>query len=708
MNSVWNTLSAWIEGISREFWKQEKTKYPADFLLKGILGITGFLILARTSNLFFEADDFRFLWWAFTHFTKPWEAFTDPPLFANYYRPVISLVWWLHSWLFGLNAYYHQLALGAWWLLILGLVFHWNKKLDCALSGFIAGVILLSSLPMQDIIVWKSWLTTCCSLVFHLSTLLFIQKYLNHPGKRRLLGFFIFFILASLAKESSRFLLLFTCNTLIFFHPSDAGKRKAVLSAIIGLLWSGFFLSSYTLVTSASNITNSLLQVHQSISALCFFASTLYANPCIELIAYMAITTCLCKEASRFYWKPVLCHLTAVAAYFFARQYNINPSQAIAFSLLVYTQGLWVSTHKQFIAMPLAWLLFSFWPLAMIPLLSIAYGVDSAVALAMILGFVICQSIRQTIVPGRYINARIPVCFLLFFSLGFSLLQSLRNIDNRVNYAENAYHAPTKTLLTKIGSDLTGIRSWGNIYIYDEERLGLETYLSLYFSQKQFAFHVIPTRPPSNQDYRLETYTGGNYHIYPDEDPLNIWLPSGVNPLPDASILNDPYCVPEQWEIKRIGSCDNPEGWESKTKFRQAIYPIGQDGGYVNFDLTWSKEPIVLTYTSKQDCTWLENNDSSVLSFWLQSQRWSMIDYFTIILYKNDKQYTWDNVHPVVVNTWNQWKRVCLQDKDAQISVSGENTKIFRLQILIHIKDFNDDVGTYLSVDEIRLAKRKP
>lgn len=710
MNTFWNFIITLVGKMDLYGIPSEQKKTPLNILPIGILLITGVIMIFRTADFFFEADDLKFLWWAATHPLEPWRAFTDPSLFGFYYRPVISLVWWLHSLCFGIDAHYHQMALGIWWLLIIGLVYYWTSKEAGILAGFAAGLFLLASLPMQNLIVWKSWLTTCCSVVFHFITLISLQRYLVQSSKKMLWLFIVFFVLASLSKESARFILLFTCGSLILVHPGKNRIDRKFILSLVCTLWFFFLISSHTLRDYLSLNSRSFMHFQDALPNFCFFASTLFSNHWIAFITYLAVTYYFCMDKPVFFWRPVLCHLCSLGAYGWAVILKVPQEQAIAFALLIYMHGLWLAPNLKFTAMPLTWLFFSFWSLNSLPLLFIAYGADAAIAMALLVGYVFAVAFKNAapLLRSNLRLIRITVVAALLLVVVCSLRQSIQSLNNRVTYMEYTYHIPIKLLLSKIRADLTGIRSWGDIYVDVGDQLGLETYLAQYFAQKQFAFHVIPTRPPAASWNRLEAYTGNNYHVDPCENPLNVWLPPGLNPLVESRALNDPYFMPELWDINRIGPCNDLEGWDSKAKSSREIYPLGQDGSYVNFVLTWSKEPIVCTFTSKQECTWLEENASFTLSFWLQSQRWNMIDHFTVILKENNKQYVWENVAPAIVNTWNQWKRVCLQRADAQITVSNETAKTFQLQILTHIKNFNDEVGTYLSVDEIRLAKKKP
>lgn len=466
MKLIWNYILSIFENVDRYFTGPEKKTPTTKIILFGILILTGFLIFSRTANLFFELDDFKFLWWSITRIHEPWKAFTDPSLFANYYRPVISLVWWFHSLCFGINAYYHQMALGVWWLLVVGLVFYWNTNEQDELSGFIAGIILLASLAVQDLIVWKSWLTTCCSVVFHLLTLICLQKHLQQPHKRKLWGMLFFFVLAALSKESARLILLFTCSAVILTFPGKSRKEKQPLLFIIFPLWCFFLLTSNTLRSLLIHKAGAVFHFAASIPDLSYFAYTIIDNNWLELITYIAITISLSKDNPRFLWRPVLCNLFSLAGYLWATSFGVDRERALSFALIIYTHGLWLSPNLRFIAMPLAWLTFSFWPLVSlnsVPSQFIGYAADASVALAILAGCIITEMLQNTIKLLRSRNCiyRFSLYFMLLLIALQSLIPSMQNVDRKVSYMEYTYSAPIQTLLPKITQDLTGIRSWG-------------------------------------------------------------------------------------------------------------------------------------------------------------------------------------------------------------------------------------------------------
>src|SRR5690606_21444189 len=115
-----------------------------DVVFLSVCLLIAILFVARAAGLLFEFDDFRYLWWADQHLWTPWTAFMDAPLFKAYYRPVVSLIWWLHYVLFGMEHYLHQMAVGAWWFSICLLLYLISRKLWNSATGFMVTLIFFA------------------------------------------------------------------------------------------------------------------------------------------------------------------------------------------------------------------------------------------------------------------------------------------------------------------------------------------------------------------------------------------------------------------------------------------------------------------------------------------------------------------------------------------------------------------------------------
>ncbi|MBD3266587.1 hypothetical protein GF373_07950, partial [bacterium] len=280
-----------------------ENKHFATAPLLGIILFACAFVVFRACGLFFEADDFRFLWWAFDRQAEPWKAFTDPPLFANYYRPVVSLLWWVHYQLFGVNEYMHHLALGFWWTAIFVLCFFWNQRKENSLSGFLACVILFSSWAMHDLIQWKSWLTTISSLVLHLSALTVLLHY-NKNATRLKLAFFIFlFLAASWAKESARFTILFTSLALVLGSTELKRPNKYKLSVLIGILWLVLFFTSSAVKGYAFSFSQFFFDFRTTIPNISYYADVILGNTYVKVFAFIAVSLALLGDGWRHLWR---------------------------------------------------------------------------------------------------------------------------------------------------------------------------------------------------------------------------------------------------------------------------------------------------------------------------------------------------------------------------------------------------------------------
>lgn len=526
--------------------------------------------------------------------------------------------------------------------------------------------------------------------------------------------FILLFLAASWAKESARFTILFTSLAFVLGSTDLKRPNKYKLSALIGILWLALFFTSSAVKGYAFSFSQFFFQFSTTIPNISYYADVIWGNTYVKVFAFLAVSLALLGDGWRHLWRIGLSACVASLLFCLTLYYNVPVHQGISLGLFVYLHGLWLTPYRKILRIPLIWLFVSFWPLALMPLLTIAYGANSAVALSLILGTLGLHALRTLIsfstAASRwrtFVFFHAPITLTFLFMLA-TLFTSLCHMAAWTHYREVAYSNPTKTILAKLERDLTGIRSWGTIYIEEGDRLGLEVFLSIYFNQNRFGYDVIPHPPTIPGCYRLSAYTKSYYHADPEEDPLNLWLPEKVGPVPEPDVLNDPYSLPERWDIAILGKCNSLEGWETDTRMWHSLYPIGQDYGYVNHELQWKIQPMRFTYHSSTPTSWLTAPDHAAFSCWLQSQRWSMIDTISIQLIHSEKTYVWDHVDPKITNTWHQWKRVKLDLAEASVIPTANTTENFIVVFSVKAKSAQDAVGTFLSIDEIRLAQEKP
>ncbi len=203
----------------REYWK------TFDLWMVGICLALGFLMICRSAGLLFQGDDLRYLWWCQDRLHQPWMIFTDPPIFGDYFRPVIALLWWLHYIIFGMNEFFHQMALSLWWLSIALLLYRINRIQLTSLAGFFACLVFFSLYAPGYLLLWKSWLTSIVSIVFQLAALSALSVYLQKENRFSLFSYFAFFLLACFSKESAVVCLPCTSAALILISPLSLEKK---------------------------------------------------------------------------------------------------------------------------------------------------------------------------------------------------------------------------------------------------------------------------------------------------------------------------------------------------------------------------------------------------------------------------------------------------------------------------------------------------
>jgi hypothetical protein len=592
------------------------------------------------------------------------------------------------------------------------LVYSWFRTSVHKLVGLFACMILLSSESFIDLVSWKSWLTSISSLVLHLAALQMLSCYLSKQTVQKIVGFVFFYLAASFAKESARACLLFTSSALIFSATTITRKQKAGLFSLVLMLWLSLFFTSNSIQGYTSYMTSHLTDVKTILHNTAHFAHAILGQPVLQILAFASITVLLYHKQKKYIL--LLWAIGTLLFYGLTHYFSVPHHHARALTVILYAHGLWFSSHRRQLAMPLAWLFVSFWPLAFLPLLTKAYGGDAAVAFSLLMGYTLYQAGCTILAKSHETQTRVyPAMASLAVGLGillhvFVLFQATDYARQLALYMETVHSAPSKTLLSKIGLDVTGIRSWGKLYIDIGDRITFETYLALYFQQDKFAFDVTVGPPPTDDCYRLEAYTGCNYHIYPSEDPLNLWMPENVNPLPAQSQLRDPYFIPERWRITTIDSCESAGNWQNNhdMPFTVSNFPMGQKY-YLNTPLFWAKEPILLSCDTSVLAPIAPENGDFALTFWLQSQRWSMIESLSVSIVDGAWKYTWEDIEAKDVNTWNQWKRVCLQGLQAQRHRVEPSASTLQFELQIMIKDYDDAVGSYISIDEIRLSTLK-
>ncbi len=680
-------------------------------LLGICLGI-GAVKVARTAGLIFEKDDLRFLWWAYENVLNPWKAFVDPPLFGFYYRPLVSLVWWLHYVLFDLNPFLHQIAVGAWWLSILVFVYYWCKRYGSETAGFLAVLVFLCGNTGHNLLLWKSWLTTTVSIVFQLAALTLLFKSLVSPSRLKYLFFFVMFIFACFSKESALLCLPFTSLALILCSESAPRKRKVFLITTVALIGITIFFLTPALRRIVFQSVNLQWNVSSFIVTSCFYAEVVWGNIYLQIIGFLLVTAFVLICGLRPVRQFILFAVIGLVFYLVALYNQVNQESAAAWGIIVFSYACLLSPHWRLLLPLFVWFTLAFWPLPIMNMRFISYAADASVALPLILGTVWYVTYSNSTVSSAAIT-RYAVLFrqkvlvlILIVLFPFAIVFSMKNLFQWAGFGEVAFHNPAKIVTTQSIHDILAVHSGRLVYIDVGDRLSLETLIAMYL-QNRYGAGVRLHPPPSADSYRLEAYTLRNYHVRPEDDPLNIWMHESVEkPLQES--FDDPYFIPRLWQIHILGTCDSTQGWFPTGQFARGTFPLGQGSGYVNYKLTKTQNMHALKFVSGVNAFLPQDSSKHVLTFWLQAQRWDRIESITAELHSHDAVYRWTNVSPNYVNSFYNWQRVVLQLSNAvRAKKEGPKSEKFEVHLIINLKDkTRTHVGT-ISIDEIRLAELK-
>jgi len=679
-----------------------------DLLLLGICILLGLIMTRRTSGLLFEKDDLRYVWWAYSHQFQPWDAFTEPALFSDYYRPVVLLVWWFHWILFGASAFGHQLAFSLWWLAIFVLAYAWGRKQDGPAAGFFPCLVLLSATPIQDVLVWKSWLTVICEIVFFLSALLSLRGLLADPSKKKVFFTFLLFLAACLSKESGLLSLPLAYATLILMSKEASFKKKGILLAVTFLLAGIVFTLTPTLKRFMYHGGTELFNVAYVFDSISYYSTVVWSSSFLKTIGVITITLHLYWGGKKSLPGSVIVLAGAVTAYYAARHYGVSHTDAFSLGLIVYLHGLWLSPYRNRLAVPLVWFMVTFWALPAITLRAVAYAMDTGVAFSVLLGTAIFWTVRRVSEPaGGFVcfwRRSVPVAAVLVacMLLPCSIYVSMRGFFRWAGYVDHVFHNRARIVMGKVIEDLMAFKSWPDVYVQLGERISLETSLVLTLLDNE-VLAVHRTDPPANS-YRLEAYTGANYHVLPEDDPFNVWLSEAVGPPPLES-FRDPYFMPERWHSAILTTCDTIDGWLPPEKYTHIDFPLGQGFGHVNHQLQAPRETVNLTFRSAQTPEFLKHAQDFALTFWLRTDRWDMIDTISVRLSHGNERVTWDAVSPKVVNTFYDWRRAVVHKQEAaRIEPPEQPFEGIEFRLTVQTRDVPLGYGAVLGIDEIRIA----
>ena len=480
-----------------------------DVVFLSVCLLIAILFVARAAGLLFEFDDFRYLWWADQHLWTPWTAFMDAPLFKAYYRPVVSLIWWLHYVLFGMEHYLHQMA-----------VVRGGFRLSASLSDqseimeFCHGVYgnfdIFAMYASHSTLVWKSGLPQQAASLFRLGCIYLLLLLFEKTSYTRYFFLVLILVLALLTKESAQLCLPCTLTAfLIMDNPLTKKQRGTILALVWGIavlvLMSNSVIRGY-----AGDSLELMTRLDRAyFNDISFFAGRIWGYYPLVIIALIAaIYAFLFQRNKSFLLLPVYLVLWgALFYYLYKEQVDFFLALALSLSISLYFLLLLLPVRK---LIPFyLWFTLSFFPLPLLQLPSIPYALDATVALALILGYL--ASLAAGFVTSATTGASTIACmifrnayllilgFLLPLQIGFSFL----NYHEYVSYIENWFHRPMAMVLKQAQSDYLTINFINDLVFSPGERTTLETYIALNIKHLT-NLKLQPVTEPPQEYYRLE------------------------------------------------------------------------------------------------------------------------------------------------------------------------------------------------------------
>ncbi|HPA47539.1 MAG TPA: hypothetical protein PK395_17360, partial [bacterium] len=510
----------------------------------------------------------------------------------------------------------------------------------------------------------------------------------------------------------------FTTSALILTTETVSRKTKRNLLVGILCLVGALILGTSTLKGMFLHRTGMLLDLPSLFYHASFFAQYLWSpahwkdnHAALKVLGVVAVTAHFLMAGRGGSWRFGLTVLASVGGYFGARSMNVEPVPAQSLALIIYLHGLWLSPRWRELAMPLIWLMTAFWPLPVLRTQAGGYAADAGAAFSLVLGIALFYAAKESMVfktgsirvlrPAAICATVVPP--LLLFP--FALTVSFRDLYGWATYGEVSFHNNTKVIHDRAVDDLIPFLIWRNLYFRLGDRTSFETDLALSLIDKKL-FNVQVAGPPSEKCYRLEAYTGANYHIRPEDDPLDVWLPAEVGP-PPAVCFDDPYFVPEQWHLQILSTCDTPDGWTPPEKYQRSIYPPAQGVAHVIHDFKPSLGPMDLTFQTSIKLTVPDRGNEFVVTFWLLTTRWDWVESVSAEISYRGQRYAWDGLVPRTVNSFYDWRRVLLRGTDATVSEESRTENPFDLHIRVVPRQAPDGLGSTLCVDEVRIAVPK-
>ncbi|MDP8244453.1 MAG: hypothetical protein P9L94_10260 [Candidatus Hinthialibacter antarcticus] len=620
------------------------------------------VFLGRT--LHFEIQDSEWLLFeiATDNFSFPWKLLMKYPLICGPMfgdrepMTVYYLVYWLHTRLFAVNPFFHQLALGAWWAAVFCFLFIWNRRDGRTLAGVIAVLLLLSMNAAWSVLLTKNTLILLCPLVFQLLALYSLRKSVENSSVFSGLLFLLSLTAAAYANWQVLFTFPFVALAYVLFTQHGSRISKTSLMVFMLIVTAALFATS-SVFAHLPSYFDKLPSQGELLNSLAYPAQALFSQRVIVGLTLLAVTIALARSGVTGYIALVLSAPAIAAIYFACRYYNIPVWAAYALGMAFYVNLLWLTPWRRSLAVPLAWFLLSFirWYLFVGSeflhhdmderlLLSTCY-LESGVALAWLLGV----TLSNITAPGfacllnirlrfRY-ACRMLAALLVVIALPIAVMKAFGDFDQTVAKSEAAYHTPYKLAMQKMAADIRATKG-----------IDLTSYHGkagrLFPKQVQQELYSDAMKDLGNK-ITLEAYTGHTYFHGPRETYSGINV---ENATPAAGTERDPFFMPQQWRGVELSTKDgyNPEPLAVVTK---------------------QNEPL----TTLTPSATVVGHDNFVITGWATSDAWQNVGVLTLTMHQHDREFLWDKIEWQDSHPGSNTKRFVIDAYDATILRTPEH-----------------------------------
>ncbi|MBZ0258247.1 hypothetical protein K8I31_19430, partial [bacterium] len=596
------------------------------------------IFIGRTLNFEFqESDYYSLVVHNLSESIYPWQFFIKQPLICGPSfgdrepLAVYHLISWVNWRLFGLNPFFHQLALGAWWAAALCLLYFWNRSDGRALAGVIAAFVLLSMNASWGALLSKNELIVLCPLVFQLAALymlrLSVEKSCVYAG--------LLFLLALAAAAYANWQILFTFPfvALTYVLSAHHGSRTAkVLLMVFMAIIVAVLLATSSVFTYLPNYFDKIPSQGELLNELAYPAQAIFSQRAIVGLTLLAVTIALARSGLTGYIAIALSAPAIAGIYFACRYYNIPVWASYALGMAFYVNLLWISPMRRKFAAPLAWFLLSFvrwyifeggdaWSADMYHrALHNAFYLECGVALAWLLGVTLSNitapgfSCFTNIRPRFRYACRMLAALLVLIALPLAVGEAFKDFDQIAAKREAEYDTPYKLAMQKLAADVQASK---------EKRLVSfnEKAIQLFPRQVQ---RVEYSDAIKNLDKKItfEAYTGNTYFYTPRKYIVN----SGIyveDATPAAGTERDPFFMPRKWRGVEL-SADEQNG------------PLAT--------LTAQDAPVTESLKTQASSVDAMGHTDFVITGWAACSQWRNVESLALTVRLYDREFLWNKI----------------------------------------------------------------